>query len=224
MSDNNNSGSNRNNNRDASAKANAGAGKNAAEKAAENAAAKAKRRTRKQKLINELTRLRKIRNTGQKYRGKKGINATIKNFENALNAEEAKLRNAARKKEEAEAAAKKAAAERAEAKKARNSERRGRSASRSSVGVRSASTARMFTKAEIESLSKNQILAKVASIVNAAKAAAVVSTGVKAAKAEAKEIVKAAKDRYEACKASCKVPYDEEYARAKAIVARAEGE
>jgi hypothetical protein len=215
MSDNNNSGSNRNNNRGASAKANAGAGKNAAEKAAENAAAKAKRRTRKQKLINELTRLRKIRNTGQKYRGKKGINATIKNFENALNAEEAKLRNAAKKKENA-------AAEREAAKARRNSERRGRSASVSSV--RSVAKFKMPTKAEMASLSRNEILARMASIVNAAKVAAVVNTGLKAARAEAKEIVKEAKARYDACKASCKVPYDEEYARAKAIVARAEGE
>lgn len=188
------------------ATANAGAGKNNTEKA--------KRRTRKQKLTNELVRLRMIRNTKQKYRGKKGINATIKNFENALEAEETKLRNAAKKKENAKA-------EKEAAKKKRNNEKRGRSASVSSV--RSVAKFKMPTKAEIASLSKNEILARMASMVNAVKVAAVESTGVKEAKAEAKAIVKAAKERYDKCVALCKVSYDEDYARAKAIVGRAEG-
>jgi hypothetical protein len=183
-----------------SAAANAGAGKNATEKA--------KRRTRKQKLMNELVRLRAIRNTKQKYRGKKNINATIKNFENALDAEEAKLRNAAKRKENA-------AAERAAAKKKRNAEK-------AESSVKSVAKFKLPTKAEMASLSKNEIIARMSLMVNAVKEAAVENTGVKAAKAEAKEIVKAAKDRYEACKALCKEHYDEEYARAKAIVERAE--
>jgi hypothetical protein len=171
---------------------------------------KAKRRTRKQKLENNLGKLINIKATGKKYRGKKNLNETIKNYRNAIVAEEEKL--AAKTKMEAEKASlkAKAAANRA-------AEKASRSVAKSTV-KNAAPKVRIPTREEMKSLTKNELIARFASMVNVVKESKVNNSSVKAAREEAKAILRVAKAEYDACKEVCKARYDVEHSKAKAIV------
>lgn len=174
---------------------------------------KAKRRSKLQRLKNNLGKLQTIKNSGKKYRGTKNLNETIKNYRAAIITEEEKL--AAKAKMEAEKASLKAkmAANKAAAKAARNAEK--------STMKNAAPKVKIPTRKEMESLTKNELIARFSSMVNVVKEKAVNNIGVKAAREEAKAILRVAKDEYEACKAVCKARYDVEHEKAKAIVERA---
>lgn len=171
---------------------------------------KAKRRSRLQKLKNNLGKLQTIKNSGKKYKGKKNLNETMKNYRAAIVAEEEKL--AAKAKMEAEKASLKAkmAANRAAAKAARNATK--------STMKNAAPKVKIPTREEMKSLTKNELIARFASMVNVVKESAVNNSAVKAAREEAKAILRVAKAEYEACKEVCKARYDTEHAKAKAIV------
>lgn len=177
---------------------------------------KAKRRSKLQKLKNNLGKLQTIKNSGKKYRGKKNLNETIKNYRSAIVAEEEKL--AVKAKMEAEKASLKAktAANKAAMKAARSTAK--------STAKNAAPKMKIPTREEMKSLTKNELIARFASMVNVVKEKAVNNTGVKAAREEAKAILRVAKDEYEACKAVCKARYDVEHEKAKAIVERARTE
>jgi hypothetical protein len=168
------------------------------------------RRSRLQVLKNNLAKLQTIKNSGKKYKGKKPLNDEIRNHHVAIAAEEEKLAAKARAANEAKTLKNKKAANRKAA----------RSVSRSTVR-NTAPKMKMLTKKELASLSKNEVLERMASLVNMVKASAVNNSAVKAARDEAKAIMGVAKAEYEACKATCKARYDVEHERAKAIVERA---
>lgn len=184
---------------------------NALNNAAKNIAAeKAKRRTRKQKIENNLGKLLTIKASGKKFKGKKNLNETIKNYRTALAAEEEKL--AAKAKAEAEAAnikAKRAATKAAE--------KVARSAAKNST-KKNVPKIKLPTKEEMASLSKNELIKRFASMVNVVKERTVNNSHVKAARSEAKAILTVAKAEYDACKGACKDRYNIELAKAKAIV------
>lgn len=200
---------NANANANANGVANAGAGKNTSNK-------KAVRRTRKQIIENGLHKLLAIKESGKKYKGKKTLNETIKNYRNALVAEEEKIAIKSKEAEERARLKAKKAENKAAAKAARKAER--------STAKNKAPKVKVPTKEEMKSLTKNELIARFASIVNVVKETAVNNTAVKAAKAEAKAIMRVAKAEYEACKEVCKARYETEHARAKAIVEGANAE
>jgi hypothetical protein len=174
---------------------------------------KAKRRSKLQKLKNNLGKLQTIKNSGKKYKGKKNLNETMKNFRAAIIAEEEKLAIKAKMEAEKLSLKAKTVANKAAAKAARNAAK--------STAKNTAPKVRIPTREEMKSLTKNELIARFASMVNVVKEKAVNNTGVKAAREEASAIMRVAKDEYEACKAVCKARYDVEHERAKAIVERA---
>lgn len=171
---------------------------------------KAKRRTRKQKIENNLGKLLNIKSSGRKFKGKKNLNETIRNYRAALAVEEEKL--AAKVKTEAEMASMKA-------KRAANkaAEKAARSVAKNST-KKNVPKVKLPTKEEMMSLSKNELIKRFASMVNVVKERTVNNSHIKVARAQAKDILTVAKAEYEACKEACKARYDIEHARAKAIV------
>lgn len=166
------------------------------------------RRTRKQKLENDIKKIIAIKESG-KYKGKKNLNQTLKNYRAALVIEEEKLlaknkkaKEIANEKEKRKAAAKAAKANKNTMKKNNIPKLK----------------VKLPTKNEMKNLSKNALLARFVSIVNAVKESAVSNTHMKAVRKEAKDIVTAAKSEYKACTKVCKDRYDIEYAKAKALL------
>jgi len=230
---NNNSGS-------ASASANAGAGKNKTKKSIRRNAT-----TKAENNVRNLEELIMKRNAG-KYKGKKNLNALLAAAiakRNTLRAMKGSVNVLTRERNEARVAAKKIYAEIAtlpkgaekEGKKmeytamkakvddleARIRKAKGLTSVPTNTTKKATTKAWLPSRKEMMSYTKEQLLERVASIVNDIKASAENSSRVKAAKEAADEIKKAAAETRDACKKECEDRYKIEKARADEMVEKA---
>lgn len=217
--------------------ANAGAGKSKSIRRAPNVKA--------ENNIRELEELIIKRNAG-KYKGKKNLNALLAAAvakRNTLRAMKGPVNALIHERNEAKVAAKKIYAEiatlpkgdekegkkmeytamkaRVEALEARIKEAKGSKSAAKNTTKRAAPKVKLPSRKEMMSLSKEEILERMASMVNAVKIGAENSSRVKAAKEAADEIKKAAAEMRDACKRECEDRYKIEKARADEIVEKA---
>ena len=231
----NNNSANRvaNANANANGVANAGAGKNKT--------AKAKRRTPLEKAENNIKAIEALleKKAEGKYKSKKNLNAALRNAitrRNALRVRKGTVNELIARHAELKATAKKLYAEHSAAPK--GAEKEDKKAKylktkamvedlekeiREAKGIKSATKSAkpkliMPSINNIKTLTENEIVERLKSMVTSIKESAANIEAAKTAKDESKAIIQAAKANYETCKLLCKKNYKAEKERAEALV------